>query len=406
MGIITTWFDRGAAYVSKAFVTALEEDFQVFIYARGGEEFPIKDPKWDGEYVHWGEFIPGGINTQIDLKDFKTWIDENNLDKLIFNEQQSWEVIKWCKHHFKGAIGSYIDYYTEETVPLFRAFDFLVCNTQRHHSVFKHHPNSMYIPWGVDPELFSEKPIEEEHIRFFHSAGFSPYRKGTDLVLEAFSQLQSEAKLIIHIQNPPSNYPELSYYLQTKNVEWVVATVPPPGLYHMGNVYVYPSRLDGLGLSLPEAIASGLFALVPDEAPMKEFIAIANPQNTQPIGKTIPVKSRLKREDGYYWKMNELDVNELAQSMEALAQQWPAVEWNALSIKNAAHQHLNWKENGKGLSQLVKTAAKRQIDTATTTLLDKMIADQSPNFTTKQKIHQALITLGARKLKRALLGRG
>jgi len=36
VGIVTTWFERGAAYVSRAYREALQERFDVVIYARGG----------------------------------------------------------------------------------------------------------------------------------------------------------------------------------------------------------------------------------------------------------------------------------------------------------------------------------------------------------------------------------
>ena len=39
IGIVTTWFDRGAAQVSKQYMDVLQENNDVFIYARGGEKY-------------------------------------------------------------------------------------------------------------------------------------------------------------------------------------------------------------------------------------------------------------------------------------------------------------------------------------------------------------------------------
>ena len=47
IGIVTTWFERGAAYVSKQFKEVWEKDNEVYIYARGGEDLAINDPKMD-----------------------------------------------------------------------------------------------------------------------------------------------------------------------------------------------------------------------------------------------------------------------------------------------------------------------------------------------------------------------
>lgn len=44
IGIITTWFERGAAYVSRQFMELLQQTDEVFIYARGGEKYAMGDP--------------------------------------------------------------------------------------------------------------------------------------------------------------------------------------------------------------------------------------------------------------------------------------------------------------------------------------------------------------------------
>ena len=55
IGIVTTWFERGAAYVSRQYRKQLERQHEVFIYARGGERQAIQDPKWDDKNVTWGK---------------------------------------------------------------------------------------------------------------------------------------------------------------------------------------------------------------------------------------------------------------------------------------------------------------------------------------------------------------
>ena len=55
IGIVTTWFERGAAYVSRAYRDALDSAFEVQIYARGGERCAPGDPRWDGPEV-WVTF--------------------------------------------------------------------------------------------------------------------------------------------------------------------------------------------------------------------------------------------------------------------------------------------------------------------------------------------------------------
>ena len=59
VGIVTTWFERGAAYVSKAYMQTLSSQHNVFIYARGGEEAGTGDPNWDLPCVTWCRVFEG-----------------------------------------------------------------------------------------------------------------------------------------------------------------------------------------------------------------------------------------------------------------------------------------------------------------------------------------------------------
>jgi len=93
VGIVTTWFERGAAYVSRQYKTLLEDECEVFIYARGGEEYAIGDPKWDGPNVTWASPCRIQITMAINLDEFVRWIKNNELDIVSMNSiggQQFW----------------------------------------------------------------------------------------------------------------------------------------------------------------------------------------------------------------------------------------------------------------------------------------------------------------------------
>ena len=118
------------------------------------------------------------------------------------NEQQAWGLILLAKK-LNIKIGTYIDYYTEETIPLFGIYDFLICNTKKHYSAFQWHPNCFFVQWGTNVDVFKADDLElkdSSRIVFFHSSGMNPKRKGTDLVLRSFKNLSTNSKLIIHTQ--------------------------------------------------------------------------------------------------------------------------------------------------------------------------------------------------------------
>ncbi|HEY1240621.1 MAG TPA: hypothetical protein VGF16_08690, partial [Bryobacteraceae bacterium] len=243
IGIVTTWFERGAAYVSRQYRRVLEKEHTVFIYARGGEERAASNPEWDDERVTWGKLPVVPLAHSVELNDFAGWVKRNALDIVFFNEQHWWEPVILCAS--LGVIaGSYVDYYTEQTVPLFGCYDFLICNTRRHYSVFDWHPQSFYVPWGTEVNVFQPQtlePVEPGKVVFFHSAGMNPVRKGTDLLIEAFAAVAGPARLVIHTQmDVGSLFPRLRTKLDDLRkhgrIEYIEKSVPAPGLYHLGDV--------------------------------------------------------------------------------------------------------------------------------------------------------------------------
>lgn len=311
IGIVTTWFERGAAYVSRSYMAALQTKHEVYIYARGGEFRAIGDPNWDLPNVTWGRNL---IDFEIDFEDLRSWIEDKKLDCVLFNEQQDWKIILELKSKIPSfIIGSYIDYYTEQTLPWFNLYDFVICNTKRHYEAMSKHPQAYYVPWGVDVDLYkpSNKYLNSRgQVRFFHSAGMST-RKGTELLIDAFisNNMGSSAELIIHTQRDISWATSLSELeLLNNNITVIKKTVSAPGLYHMGDVYVYPTRLDGLGLTMYEALACGMPVITTDYPPMNEAI-------TPSVGQLVNVSRNYSRADAYYWPMSECDSDSLASAM-------------------------------------------------------------------------------------------
>lgn len=359
VGIVTTWFERGAAYVSRQFKSTLEQNYTVYIYARGGEKQILPGPEWEGASITRGKETPLTIETSIDRSDFCRWITEKNIEIVLFNEQRWWLPILWCRQ-LGLKVGAYVDYYTENTVKFFDLYDFLICNTKRHYSVFNWHPQCFFIPWGTDVDLFTPTnnyQSADRELTFFHSAGMNPCRKGTDLLLQAFSQLPGKSKLVIHSQVDlaatfPSLQPVISKLQQESQLDIIVKTVPAPGLYHLGDVYVYPSRLDGIGLSLVEAAACGLPLIATDSPPMNEFVSAEN-------GKLVKVESFLNRHDGYYWPQTMVSVQSLCDAMNYYVLNNAMLHDFKRAARTFAEKYFNWNMNSAELCRIFAETTHR-----------------------------------------------
>lgn len=349
IGIVTTWFERGASYVSQQYIQTLSTEHSVFVYARGGEKFGT-GPEWQGSNVtfgdlKWGKDFSNETRSK-NLLHFKKWIIENKLDLVIFNEEHWWEPVMLCNSlHIKTL--AYIDYYTKQTVPFFQIYDVLICHTKRHHSVFSSHQQVMYVPWGTDVDIFKPQISNTETI-FFHSAGMNPHRKGTDLLLKALEKIEStDFKLIIHTQK--------NIQVTDPRVQVIHKTVGPPGLYHVGSVYVYPTRLEGIGLTIAEALACGLPVIAPDNAPMNEFV-----DNDR--GQLVKIDSYKTRHDGYYWPECTVSVGDLAEKMQQYIKDKNKIKEHGLRARAYAEEHLSWTKNSQKILHAINTSVVIPID--------------------------------------------
>lgn len=347
IGIVTTWFERGASYVSRIYRDLLvKEGHEVFVYARGGE-FAKLDNNWDKSYVTWGKELPF---TYINKSHIFSWIKRYKIETIFFNEQHEFSIVVKIREKYPNLkLGSYIDYYTEETIPFFDIYDFVICNTLRHKTAFHKHKQSYYIKWGTDVDLFH--PIEtkkEDKVTFFHSMGMS-YRKGTDSLIRCFikSKIYKKSRLIIHTQLPKSEVCKLSEKeLREYNIEIISKTVTAPGLYHLGDVYVYPTTLEGLGLTIYEALSCGLPVIVTDYPPMNEVIH-------DDVGILVNTKEIHSRKDGYYWPLAYSDSDSLIDAMK----QFLYMDSNELKRKKHmartyALNELNIKKRSKEISNI------------------------------------------------------
>lgn len=367
VGIVTTWFERGAAYVSRQYKSLLKEEFDVFIFARGGEEYAIGDPKWDGPNVTWASPCRIQVTMSINLDEFVQWIKKNELDIVFFNEQHWWPAVLAANQ--TGVLtGSYVDYYTQETVPFFRSFDFLICNTERHFSVFKDHPGAKFIPWGTDVNLFtpcSTELVDPSRVTFFHSGGVSPHRKGCDAVIEAFSRLRGPCSLVIHAQRDlKKHFPHLADRIRelesTERLVCYEKTVSAPGLFHLGDVYVYPTRLEGIGLTIMEAAACGLPVIVTDSAPMNEFILEGN------NGSLVKVERFEQRADNYYWPQAFCDLDDLTKKMQWYVDQKQEISSMKKRARDIAVERFNWAKQESEICLAFTNAVKLIEDESTT----------------------------------------
>lgn len=313
------------------------------------------DPQWDDERVIWAP--PHPCSTGLRPRQFAAWVKRLRIEAVLFNEQRHWAGVVLARQ--LGLLtGAYVDYYTQDTVQLFDLYDFVVCNTHRHYSVFRHHRRCLYVPWGTDVETYRPEPRPQDRpLTFLISAGWCGGaarsaswldRRGAGVTMRVFRRVPGDARLIVLSQVPLERCPPdwQESVASDRRIDFRVGTFDPVP-YGDGDVYVYPSRLDGIGLTLPEALSAGLAAIATDCAPMNEFVR--HGEN----GFVVPVVHFLGRPDGYYWAECVCDENALCMAMQRY------VDHPALAIEHGAYarshalQHLSWDINSRCLGSWI-----------------------------------------------------
>jgi len=158
-----------------------------------------------------------------------------------------------------------------------------------------------YLPYPVDTSYFESEDTKYGkrlwgcNLHFLHNAGYCDFpRKGTDLVLKAVLLLKTKiphASLTVNSQVPlgvreknrllfeqwevtmNELYGKVRSWDWNKDINIIVSNVKEScDLYKEGDIYLAPSRKEGLGLPIYEAMACGFPVITTDAPPMNEVV--------------------------------------------------------------------------------------------------------------------------------------
>lgn len=140
--------------------------------------------------------------------------------------------------------------------------DLFICPTGQCYEQLKNEFPCVCFPWPFDTSRFAFQPRTRiEHFLFINGQGGWKGRKGAEVVKEA-KRLWREFPLIVRSQRP-SDWPPGTEVL------------PPTGdnsdLYAEGDALILPHSVDGIGLELLEAIATGMPVIATDGQPWNDY---------------------------------------------------------------------------------------------------------------------------------------
>ncbi|MEK7291259.1 MAG: glycosyltransferase family 4 protein [Planctomycetota bacterium] len=282
IGIVSYWFNRGQATVSRYIRSIYDRlGHETFVLARPTKESFYLPGFIDTADVWNQQGVTAASHYDIPLREYIAWVKDNALEAVFFDQNYQFKEIakiramgiktigrfvweSFCKQHVKGAK---------------KAFDIIYslnkCEQARYSTLGIDSP---WVPWGCHPELVAVIPQKKEDgIYFYYPGGYLSKRKPTKTAIQAFCKVSSpRIRLVIKTQHQEKRE-ELIGNIDTsdsriKIINDDLSAQEYYNLFASCHVCLAPSRWEGLGLHLYEAVAFGMPIITNNNPPMNEIV--------------------------------------------------------------------------------------------------------------------------------------
>jgi len=206
---------------------------------------------------------------------------------------------------------------------------------------------TIVFPWGVDLEHFNVETFESSNdstFTLFCNRSWET-RYGVDVLARAFVQVaQQKENVDLILLNGGSQGAKLRQIFQSGGVldrvtfGGQISQTDLPRWYHMSDLYISPSHVDGSSVSLMEALASGLPCLVSDIPANKEWV--------------------FENENG--WLFRDGDADHLAEKILAAMNQRENLPEVGRASRRSAEMRADWKKNASALMEVYEIIIKKK----------------------------------------------
>ena len=197
--------------------------------------------------------------------------------------------------------------------------------------------NTVVFPWGVDLEHFQPSNLQpgtnKQTFTLFCNRSWET-RYGVDVLAKAFVNVaQQKDNVDLILLGGGSQGAKLRQIFQSGGVldrvtfGGQVSQPDLPRWYHMADLYISPSHVDGSSVSLMEALACGLPCLVSDIPANKEWVV----------------------EDENGWLFRDGDVDHLAEKILNAIEKREALGKIGANARKVAEQKADWAKNASTL---------------------------------------------------------
>jgi 1,2-diacylglycerol 3-alpha-glucosyltransferase len=281
---VTKWFSSGQAVVSRQIRSALDElGHETFVLARQGKG-PRTQERRDDDRIWDQPGITEVPESDVPLGEYERWVDENEIEVVLCDNLYQFDELASLRRRGVRTMGRFVwEHFAEEHAgAAAEAFEVIYSLTRAEQERYRSFGiESPYVSWGCHPELLAYarnggRRDDADAVVFYLPGSFMGRRKPIAEILEAFSRT-SNPRLRLVLKGQVERRMGMLKEAQERDSRIQVVLEDQPTEEHFRfvagcDVCLSPTRWEGLGLPLFEALAFGQPAITNDNAPMNEVV--------------------------------------------------------------------------------------------------------------------------------------
>lgn len=365
IGIMTVWCPQGLGYVAqtlRSLLRAAGHQVKVFSYKLNLAAKDVRTGEWDiGQDLHRSQHG----RDQLPVKEVLEWVERENINRVIILEpvkSRTWDIARALKAAGVSIYGlPMVEITRGSELPDHRIFDSVLCPTRISERILKERGllNVKFIGWGIKDTGYEERRRQRgEAVRFYHNAGWGGdrLRKNTLKVVQAYHVLRRRpgirtVELHVHTQRPLADYPpDLQEILKHETIKVTQGNLTNDEILEhnrQADIMVMPSKFEGLGLTLLEAMRAGKPVVTCDAMSMAEIVTDGE------TGALVPVESfPMPNNPEPLVEAVDVDVDDLAAAMYRVLRAFKAMGRQA---RARYEQHYNLDQLQERLTSVFNT---------------------------------------------------
>jgi glycosyltransferase involved in cell wall biosynthesis len=361
VGVVSKWFNRGQPIVGRYIRSAVDElGHASFVLAKPRREKGPRPGALERSDIWDQPGVTEASSFETPAAEYLDWIEANSIEVVLCDQNYQFDELARLRAAGVRTVGRFVwEHFTEEHLEgARRAYDVVYSVTEAERARYRGWGlETPRVPWGIHPELLriGEQARAERTRSGGHAGcvlvfpgGFIGHRKPLEPVVEAFARTADpDLRLLIKAQVERDRLGGIAPLIDgDERIELRLGD--EPWETHLRtiatcDVCITPSRWEGLGLPLFEAMAFGQPVITNDDPPMNEVVddgvngllVASHPDGTARSG--IPARSP--------------DPAELTAAIERIAD--PELRARLAAGAVASRQRLSWEHTVAALGELI-----------------------------------------------------